>query len=99
MTSQVYTEESIKELINKSNLAVERGILAIFNRQTEDEKQIEDTRYYNRIGFSGAHVKIGTYMAKWILSGKHLNGPWIEKGRKMIQHYAKQLAEIANTRN
>ncbi len=91
-----WTIEKITKLLQDSNAAVEKGIVAIFNRQTADEQRIEDTRYTNNIGFSGAHAKTGTYYAKWILSGRHLDGKFLQKGRTMILHYTKQLLSIAN---
>lgn len=94
----MYTEKDIRELLAKSNAAVERGLVRIYERQTIDEQRTEETRHWNSIGFNGAHAKSGTYMAKWVLSGKHLDGKWLDKGRNLILHYAKQLTDIANER-
>ena len=96
MENKVWTKAEIEELINKSNNAVERGIVAIFNRQTSVEKRIEDSRYVNNIGFSAAHAKRGTYYAKWVLAGKRLNNGHLDKGRELISHYASQLVKISN---
>lgn len=75
---------------------LERGILAIYKKQTLDEQRIGDVKYHNKVGFSGAHARSGSYYATWILSGKHLSGIHLEKARGMMQHYAGQLVKIAN---
>ena len=94
-----YTKEEIVKMLTSSNLAIERGLVAIFRKQTRDEQYSEETKHLNRVGFSGAHAKTGTYLANYVLSGKHLSGKWVEKGRRMILHYAQQLTDIANANN
>jgi hypothetical protein len=43
-----------------------RGILAIFARQTDDEQNVEHTRYHNSRGFNGTDAKILSSFAKQI---------------------------------
>lgn len=93
-----HTPESIKDLLLKNDRAVERAILAIYQRQTLDEQALGDTRHHNNIGFSGAHANLGTYFAKWLLKGNHLTGDHLAKARRISLRYSKQLAEIANSR-
>jgi hypothetical protein len=95
--SNLWNEAKIVDLLGRSNLAVERAIVAIYNRQTADEQSYQITKHLNNIGFSAADASSGAYMAKWILSGKHLNGKFLEKGRKIAMKYRRQLVEIANT--
>lgn len=78
-----------------SDTAVERAIVAIFHRQTQDEQSSHCTKHSNGIGFSGVDASLGTYLAKWILSGKHLSGRFLVKGRGMAQKYRGQLLDIA----
>jgi len=92
----MYTKEKIKELIVTSDKAVERGLVAIFNLQTFDERKSEETREKNGVGFSAFDAPIGSYYAKWIKSGKHLNGRHLIKARKLILKYIGQLTKIAN---
>ena len=94
----MYTKEQILNLIDSNDLAVERGVLAIFNRQTYDEQKTENTSHFNHIGFSSADAKRLSYYAKWILSGKHLSGHHLEIARKRIKKYIKQLLEISNSK-
>lgn len=88
--------EYIRALLDRSDYAVERAILAIFNRQTEDEKVGKTTIHSNGVGFSGFDSSTGTYYAKWILGGNKLTGKHLVRGRKMAHKYVRQLSEIAS---
>jgi hypothetical protein len=90
-----WTPETIKALLDRDVLAVERAVVAIYRRQTEDEKEAYETKHHNRVGFAACHAGLGTYYAKWILSGKHLSGSHVERARRMVHHYAGQLHQIA----
>lgn len=96
-TSNTWTPEAIKALLDRNALAVERAVLAIFKRQTEDERQAETTKHRNGRGFASCHASRGSYYAKWLLSGRHLTGTHLDKARKMTKHYAGQLAEVVQT--
>lgn len=94
-----YSNDQIKALIARSDRAVERALVAIYDRQTQDEKRVSDTRHFNKIGFSAAHAKKGSYYARWVNSGRNLTGYHLDRARSIAMHYARQLAEIANERN
>lgn len=96
MSTKIWTKEKISNGILSNNSWVERGVVAIYNKQTEDEKMVEDTIKKNGVGYSGADAKLMTYYAKWIISGKHLSGNHLEKARKRILKYTTQLTKIAN---
>lgn len=74
---------------------LERGIVAIFEKQTHDEQRVENSIVYNKVGFSGYDAKSMSYYAKWIMSGHHLNGKHLEKAKLKMLKYANQLAKIA----
>jgi hypothetical protein len=93
-----WTKEKIAALLFSNDLAVERAIVTIYNRQTQDEQNSEETKHSNGIGFSGAHARLGTYLAKWILSDRHLNRKFLDKGRAMMMHYTGQLLEEAQAK-
>ena len=96
MTAQwEWTPANITILLQSSDKAVERAILAIYARQTDDEQSHQTTTHSNSRGFSAAHAKLGSYYAKWIISGKHLTGRHLVKARQISLHYVKQLADIA----
>ena len=93
-----WTKESIRELLTHSNEAVERAIVAIFRRQTEDERRTDQTKHHNGRGFCAFDARRGSYYAKWVLSGRHLSGQHLVKARKMVMAYARQLLEIAEAK-
>ena len=90
-----WTPDEIRALLDRSQEAVEHAVVAIYRRQTEDEKEAYETKHHNRVGFAACHAGLGTYYAKWILSGKHLSGTHVERARRMVRHYAGQLHQIA----
>lgn len=91
----MWTKESIINLIDTNDRAVERAIIAIYDRQTQDEKATSDTHHTNHRGFRSNHASKGSYYARWILSGRHLTGHHLENARKIARHYHRQLLEIA----
>lgn len=93
---KVWTRDEINALVKRSNLAVERGIILLYNRQTKDEQQVEDAKYLNNRGFSSSTAKKGTYYARWILSGRKLSGYHLERAREIVLHHSQQLVDVAN---
>lgn len=96
MASKVWTRGEIETLLRSNDRAVERGIVAIFNRQTGDEKDAGTVNHHNNRGFSGNNSKSGTYFARWVLSGRTLTGKHLEKARRITLFHAGQLTNIAN---
>ena len=107
MTKKLVTHDTIKHMLaNESRAYVEavngRALLALLDRQTEDEKGCNDTRVWNAVGFSGADAKSGSLTAKFYAKhGKLLDwqvDKWTKKsknGYPRLCKYAKQLNEIA----
>jgi len=94
-----HTKESIQDILAKSDRAVARAMIVIYDRQTQDEKTTSDTRHTNQRGFSGAHAKTGSYYARWVLSGRGLTGKHLDKARAMAMHYWRQLLEEAERKS
>lgn len=91
----VHTRASIQALLRSNNHAVERAIVALYRRQTEDEQNSRDTFHANGRGFNMHHAKKGTQAAKMILAGTHLTGSWLFNSRQIALYYTRQLLEIA----
>lgn len=93
------TKASIKAVLSRQDAtgqeAVERAIIHIYNRQTSHEQQASYTHVDNQIGFTTSHAKSGSYFARWIKSGNHLSGSHLDKARKMMLRYSRQLLEVA----
>jgi len=89
-----YTKDFLNQKLETDQRWLEKGILAIYNRQTQDEKIQEDTKYYNNMGFRSCDARLGSYYAKWILSGKHLSGRHLLRAKKIMKHYSGQLLRV-----
>jgi len=98
------TKDIIKNKLANDNTWLERGVLAIWKRQTQDEKIATCTKYHNGIGFNGVD---GTFMTSLgnqinrksqsgVKIGTCLSPKQITIARKKMQKYAGQLLLIAN---
>ena len=91
----LWNEAKIEVLLRANDRAVERAIVAIYDRQTQDEKATLDTKHQNGRGFRANHASKGSYYARWVLGGRRLTGHHLENARKIALHYVRQLTEIA----
>lgn len=96
MPNHVWTVEEIRNKLAVDQVWLERGVVAIFERQTNAEQRRERTIEHNRIGFSAFDAGRMSYYAKWIKGGRHLSGKHLVKARAKMMSYAGQLAKIAN---
>lgn len=110
MTNQtaIVTAQSINRMLQdpvKRQHVIGRALVALFRRQTEAERQTNDTRVWNTVGFSGADARQGSLTAKYYLKHKVLLDWQIERwmrparnGLPRLCKYARQLNEIAQAR-
>lgn len=91
-----WTRRQIVNLIEKDDRAVNNGILQLYSFQTDDEKSENRTKHLNNMGFNCADAKYGTYLARWIKSGRRLSGKHLQEARALCIKYSRQLTEIAN---
>ena len=75
-----YSATKIRQKLETTQAWLERGVLAIYNDGGSSET---DTDYLS-------------YVARWIQSGKKLNGKHLRRVRALMMKYAGQLAEITN---
>jgi hypothetical protein len=102
---KTWTKEEIRtNLIDHDNW-VYRGVVALYERQTDEEKEIGDTKVHNNVGFNGRDAQIMTSFARQIIDWngiefrKHptpLSKKQLHIARKRILKYSGQLAKIAN---
>lgn len=106
LTNTPKTKEEILNLLNNQRY-LERAIVAIFEKQTQDEQATNSTKLNNNIGFNGPDAHLGSYMAKFILTGikqyrkdygNNLNGKFLEKAKKIMPKYAGQLLSMAKNK-
>jgi hypothetical protein len=91
-----WTKDEIKTKVQENQAWLERAILALFEKQTEEEKRAEQTKIVNFKGFNGPDARRMTYYAKWIKSGKHLSDRFLLDAQKRVLKYCSQLTKIAN---
>jgi hypothetical protein len=98
MANKTWTEEDIVALLQRSNKAVERAVLALHRRQTMDERQTSNTHHDNHVGFRKNHAPKLSYFARLIGMGNSLYPAQLELARKWCKMYRRQLCDEANSR-
>lgn len=93
---KVWTKDEIKSMLNANDKAVARGVVAIYNRQTNEEKFCDDTHESNGVGFNKFDAELMSSIARWFTSHGYLTDKQTAIARKKIMKYAGQLTEIAN---
>jgi hypothetical protein len=67
------TKQFIKEKLLTDDRWLVRGILAIYNLQTDQEKAAEATLKHNGVGFNGCDAYILSSFAKQLQAGRTLS--------------------------
>lgn len=106
MEKKVWTVNEIREILDKSDEAVTRGVWRIFKLQTEGEQILGATQDRNGVGFNMRHAKTGCYLGRYIDNNgamkdgkphlRMLTGRFVKQGREIASFYARQLCDIAN---
>lgn len=96
-----WDKDTIRALLESNASAVYRALIVLFNRQTADEQQSEDTKHLNGRGFNARDAKFGTDLAQRCLNpDKRYRYPLsvnqLAAARRMLRKYAGQLARVAN---
>jgi hypothetical protein len=93
---KVWTKNEIKGLIESRDDAVVRGMLRIYDLQTESEKVFGDTHANNGVGFSGVDGEIMSSFVEFYNKANFLSYKQMKIARKKMLKYAGQLTKIAN---
>lgn len=96
MTTKTWTKDEIRKLLEDSDKAVARAILAIYGLQTADEQESEVTAHANGVGFNGVDAEFLSSLAKFYTTKGFLSPGQLKYGRKKIMKYTGQLVKIAN---
>lgn len=91
-----HTKASIKALLARSDKAVKRALVVLYDRQTQDEKRSDTTKYHNNRGFNHGDAKALSRWARYVIYGRELWPSTITQARRRLMKYAGQLAVIAN---
>jgi len=93
------TKEIIHSMLDKA-LSLELELVwipKIMARQTEQEKNREDTEEKNGIGLNSTHAPFITNLYKQIQDGHHLTDKQTGATKKILKHYWKQYDSMMKT--
>lgn len=93
---KIWKLDEIRYLLETNDKAVINGLIAIYNKQTADEKVVNETKHSNGVGFTGADAKVLSNMAKYAIAKGGLTEKQFIYVKKEIGKYAGQLTKIAN---
>ena len=88
--------EFIRKQITTNKAWACKALMAIFARQTEDEKNSQETIHENGMGFTGNDANFLTAMAKSYLQYHNLTDKQMFYVYKKIGKYAGQIHKISN---
>lgn len=93
---KMWDETAIVSLLMASKAACARAVLALYARQTEDERSEGATRHSNGRGFSAYDAEFMTSIAKALPRyNMNLTDKQLARCRKILPRYRRQLLEIA----
>lgn len=96
MNAKTYTKEFIRNALAVNDTWLLRGLVAIYNKQTEDEQSNGTTSHDNGIGFNGVDAFILTSIAQQFISRGFVSPKQKDIVRKKMLKYSGQLTLIAN---
>ena len=93
---KVWTEDEIKELVQKNDTVLYGALKKLYGLQTADEKKAGATKHYNGVGFNGADSKFLSSVSEFLIRKGFLTDKQKVVTRKKIAKYTKQLTRLAN---
>lgn len=85
----------IREKLSSDEYWAIRGLVRLYEYQTNLEKEFEGESTHNGIGFNRIDRDVLTSFAKFWGKNKYLTGPQMKRLRRVIPKYAGQLHKIA----
>ena len=95
----MWNKQQIRSKLLTDDRWLIRGVLAIYNRQTDSEQYKMETVEDNGVGFNGFDARFMSSIAQQILMGGILSIKQTAVVRRIMVKYSGQLMEIANARN
>lgn len=93
--TQVTDIDRVKELIRTDDVVVGKFLVALWERQTEDEREDGQTRHLNGMGFTGVDAPIDSSFAQQFLKRGFLTPKQVAIGRRILGKYAGQLVHAS----
>lgn len=85
----------IRTMLSTNSAWAIRGMLRIYEAQTEDEKVSEDTKHDNGVGFNGTDATLLSSYSKQVLGGRTMSPKQMEYIFKKMPKYARQLEGVS----
>jgi len=94
---KVWGKPEIQALLHTSDQAVYNALIRIYNRQTLDEKEVQQTRDWNTVGFTGVDGKImSSFTESFKKYGKLTPNQMVYCRRKIKKYWRQLLDEMRN---
>lgn len=91
----MWNKQKIHDLLDKSDLAVTKALLAIYARQTASEQASQTTKEANGVGFGAFDADFCSDIAQKVQRGWKLSPKQMAVIRNKMKRYHRQLLEIA----
>ena len=95
-TTQEWTREQIRTLLESNPRMVERSLVKLYERQTADEQASLSTKHENGQGFNAFDAEFLSSLATQVIGGRTLSHKQLAAARKALKKYVGQLTAIAN---
>ena len=94
----IWTKERVRKELKRNPKAVTRGILALYDRQTDDERVNRATSSSNGMGFNSHDAAFLSSLAMQIYKKGFLTEEQLKKGRESMLKYSGQIARLVEDR-
>lgn len=84
----------VKQMLASNPAWAVRGLLKIYEFQTEAEQRVGETTEDNGVGFSGCDAHILSSFAEQIKKGRQMSEKQLEMIYKKMPRYSRQLVNI-----
>jgi hypothetical protein len=91
---KIWSKETIQELLDTNGNAVYRAMVQIYDKQTAEEQQCQDTHLYNSVGFTGVDAEIMSSFTEYYNKWGKLSPKQMIIARKKMKKYWKQLLDV-----
>ena len=92
------TKNHVKKMVAANRKWAERAILALYEFQTEEEKDAVKLKEANRRGFAKYDVEFLSSLAQQLLDGGTLSPKQLAAARRALGKYSAQLVKIAEAK-
>jgi hypothetical protein len=89
-----WTKEKVRDLLDKRDDAVIKGMIRIWEHQTAYEKKVKATTDHNNVGFTGVDGDIMCSFVDFYKKNGFLSQKQLTLARKKMRKYAGQLVKI-----